>query len=173
LFFVNESVPKDRYRLSLAHELGHMVMHTYPTPDIEAQAFQFAAEFLLPEREVKMDLHQVDLPKLVNLKRYWRVSMAALLKRAEELGMVTPNRARYLWTQMGKAGYTKREPIELDITGEQPRLLREIVEAHQKELGYSIEDLRVLLPLNDDELSEYLEDRTRQRQKLRLIGGHS
>lgn len=166
---MNANVPKDRYRLSLAHELGHMVMHTYPNPDIEEQAFQFAAEFLLPERDVKMDFYQVDLQRLANLKRYWKVSMASLLTRAKELEMITPNRARYLWTQMSKAGYRKREPVELDVTGEVPRLFYEVIEAHQTELGYSVEDLRTLLPLNDDELGDCLQDPLRPRPKLRLI----
>jgi Zn-dependent peptidase ImmA (M78 family)/DNA-binding XRE family transcriptional regulator len=170
LFFVNEHIPKDRYRLSLVHELGHIVMHTYPTPDIEEQAFRFAAEFLLPERDVIMDLRNLNLPKLVNLKRYWRVSMSALLKRSEELQAIKPNQARYLWSQMAKAGYKTREPIELDISGEQPHLLRELIEAHQKELGYSLDDLRILLPLNEDELwAYYLEDPSHPRPRLRLV----
>lgn len=170
LFFVNESIPKDRYRLSLAHELGHMVMHTYPTPDIEEQAFRFAAEFLMPERDIIMDLQDLNLPKLTNLKRYWRVSMNALIKRAEELKAIKENQARYLWSQMSKAGYKTREPIELDVPDEKPRLMREVIEAYQKELGYTIDDLRELLPLNDDELwNFYLEDKSRSRPRLRLV----
>ena len=172
LFFINERIPQDRYRLSLAHELGHMVMHTYPSPDIEEQAFRFAAEFLMPERDIIVDLQNLNLPKLANLKRYWKVSMAALLKRAEELGTIQPNQARYLWAQMAKAGYKTREPAELDVTGEQPRLLRELVETHQKELGYSKEDLRMLLPLNDDELEKfYLHDPAQPRPRLRIVKG--
>lgn len=171
LFFVNERIPKDRYRLSLAHELGHIVMHSYPTPDIEEQAFRFAAEFLLPEREVMIDLRDLSLPKLANLKRYWKVSMAALLKRAEELNTITPNQARYLWSQMSRAGYKTREPIELDVAGEQPYLLHEIIETHQTELGYSVEDLRKLIPLNDDELWKfYLQDPLHPHPHLKVMG---
>ncbi len=170
LFFVNECIAKDRYRLSLAHELGHMVMHTYPTPDIEEQAFRFAAEFLLPERDVIIDLQNLNLPKLANLKRYWKVSMSALLTRAEKLKTIKPNQARYLWAQMSKAGYKTREPIELDVSGELPRLLHELIEAHQKELGYTVEDLRMLLPLNDDELWKfYLQDPTLPQPHLKLM----
>ncbi len=170
LFFVNERAPKDRYRLSLAHELGHMVMHTYPTPDIEAQAFRFAAEFLLPERDVIMDLQDLSLPKLANLKRYWKVSMAAILKRAEELHTITSNQARYLWSQMSKAGYKKREPIELDVSGEQASLLHELIETHRKELEYSEEDLRMLIPLNDEELWKfYLQDPLHPRPHLKVV----
>lgn len=159
LFFVNQISPKDRYRWSVAHELGHVVMHESPNPDMEEQANQFASEFLLPERDVYVHLQDLDLVKLTVLKRYWKVSMAALLKRAEDLNAISPNRARYLWTQMSRAGYKTREPIELDVTGEKPQLLHEIIEAHTNELGYSEEDLQEILALNLDELEQqYLQD---------------
>lgn len=159
LFFVNQNSPKDRYRYSLAHELGHVVMHQMPNPDIEIQANRFASELLLPEREVHPDLQDLNLAKLTILKRYWKVSMSALLMRAEDLGVITPNRARYLWTQMGKAGYKVREPIELDVRGEQPQLLHELVETHLNDLGYSKADMQEILALNEDELrTQYLQD---------------
>src|SRR5437588_8946588 len=96
LFFVNRDIPKDRYRFSLTHELGHVVMHALPNADIEKQANQFAAEFLLPERDIRADLSNLDLAKLAILKRYWKVSMAAILHRAEEIGAITANQAPYL-----------------------------------------------------------------------------
>lgn len=152
LFFVNRMVPTDRLRWSLAHELGHMVMHALPTPEIEQQADAFAAEFLVPAREARSDLANVTLPSLANLKRYWKVSMQALLRRAENIGTITRNQARYLWSQMARAGYRTREPIELDPTIERPDLLRELVDIHRKELGYSIADLAEMLTIYEDEL---------------------
>lgn len=154
-FFVNQRSPKDRYRLSLAHELGHMVMHAQATPEMEEQANWFAAEFLMPERDIRHDLTDLTLYKLTALKRYWRVSMAALLMRAQELGTFTPNQARYLWSQMAKAGYRTREPVELDVTGEEPRLLHELVTTHVDKLGYTETDLAKILPLNAEELHSW------------------
>lgn len=159
VFFVNKLCPKDRYRYSLAHELGHMVMHRLPNPDIEDQADRFAAEFLLPEREIYADLRDLTLTKLAVLKQYWKVSMAAILMRAKTLKLITENRYRYLWSQMSNAGYRTREPAELDVDGEQPSLLQEIIETHINELGYSTSDLGRILALNDRELwSHYLQD---------------
>ncbi|HUY79049.1 MAG TPA: XRE family transcriptional regulator, partial [Ktedonobacterales bacterium] len=154
VFFVNPTSPKDRLRLTTAHELGHMVMHTLPHPEMEQQANRFAAEFLMPEWEIRPDLIRVTLPKLAVLKRYWKTSMNALLKRAETLGAITANQVRYLWAQMGSAGYRTQEPIELDVGGEVPTLLRELVEAHLNDLDYSPADLAQLIPLNKDELWE-------------------
>ncbi|MGI8913007.1 MAG: ImmA/IrrE family metallo-endopeptidase [Chloroflexota bacterium] len=152
LFFLNSAIPTDRARWSLAHELGHMVMHKLPSPEIEHQANEFAAEFLVPERDVRSDLSDLTLPKLANLKRYWKVSMQALLKRAEALGTVTPNRARYLWSQIGNAGYRRREPVELDLPAERPELVHELFEVHRRDLGYSIADLCEMLAVREDDL---------------------
>jgi transcriptional regulator with XRE-family HTH domain len=49
IIFINSRQPKDRYRFSLAHELGHLVMHQTPNPEQEVQANLFASEFLMPE----------------------------------------------------------------------------------------------------------------------------
>ena len=94
--------------------------------------------------------------------------MAALLNRAEDLGIITPNRARYLWAQMAKAGYKTREPVELDIRGEVPQLLHELVETHLDDLGYSETELQEILALNKDEFkAQYLQDPS--RPFLRII----
>jgi hypothetical protein len=52
---------------------------------------------------------------------------------------------------MAQAGYTKREPVEFDIRGEQPRLIFELLEAHIEDLGIAYSDLPDLLMLNDHE----------------------
>jgi Zn-dependent peptidase ImmA (M78 family)/DNA-binding XRE family transcriptional regulator len=168
LFFINKNSPKDRYRYSLAHELGHIVMHQYLNPDLEDQANRYAAEFLLPEREIRADLNNVTLAKLPELKRYWRVSMNAILKRAEDLHTITPNQARYLWTQMSQAGYRTREPIELDVQGEDPFLIKELIETYQDELGYSLKDLSQMLTLHEEEVSS-LYFSNNKRPPLRII----
>ncbi len=114
VFFINRDMPKDRYRFTLAHELGHMVMHKNPTLDLESVAHQFASEFLMPERDVRADLLNLDLSRLVHLKQYWKVSMASLIYCAEAIGAISSNRARYLRVQMAKAGYSTVEPAGLD-----------------------------------------------------------
>lgn len=162
LIFVNETSPKDRLRFNLGHELGHLVMHTLPNPEIEDQANQFAAEFLLPERDIRNDLGDLTMAKLAVLKRYWNASMSALLKRADDLGTISAGRARALWAQMARAGYKLREPVDLDVPGEQPTLVRELVETHLRDLGYDHHDLHDLLCLGDEELwLYYLRDQDR------------
>lgn len=156
LFFTNITIPGDRLRFSLGHELGHVIMHqNYPFPDIEKQADMFAAEFLMPEREIRSQLIDITLEKLAILKPYWKVSMAALLKRATDLGTITERRARILWMQMGKLGIRHREPIELDIPQEIPELQKEIVSVYSNEMGYSLLELSSMLTLSEDDVCRY------------------
>lgn len=154
LFFVNSSAPVDRFRMNLAHELGHMVMHRLPEPEMEAQANQFAAEFLMPAAEIKQQLYGINLSRLAALKPYWRTSMGALLMRASDLKCVTPGAARYLWIQMSQRGYRKREPAELDLIPERPMLLKEIIQYYRSDLGYSVDDLAQALSANADDLKD-------------------
>ena len=56
LFFVNVNAPADRLRHTLAHELGHMVLHTITVKSDEEmedrEADAFAGAFLLPADEI-------------------------------------------------------------------------------------------------------------------------
>ena len=139
LIFINSNTPGDRLRFTLAHELGHIVMHTVPTPEIEDEANEFAAEFLLPEDDIKPYLMQITFPKLASLKRYWKVSMASLIYRASKLKTLTSNQSRHMWVKYSKNGYRRKEPI--DIPKEKPALLDELIELHISDLKYSISEM--------------------------------
>lgn len=147
VIFVNRNSPPDRYRLSLAHELGHLMMHFHtkvdPERDTETESFAFGIEFLVPENSIRPYLNKLSLEKLADLKSYWKVSMAAMLKYASDLGTLTTNQSRYLWTQMGTAGYRKREPVS--IAQEKPGLISEILETYLNDLGYTIQELANIL----------------------------
>jgi Zn-dependent peptidase ImmA (M78 family)/DNA-binding XRE family transcriptional regulator len=154
MFFANRNAPVDRFRMSLAHELGHMVMHRAPEAEMEDQANEFAAEFLMPQREIRSDLYGVTLAKLGALKPYWRVSMGALLKRASDLGTIQSEASRYLWMHFSKRGYRKREPAELDLSPERPTLLGEMIEFYRQDLGYSVDELARALVAPIREITE-------------------
>jgi Zn-dependent peptidase ImmA (M78 family) len=172
LFFINRDMPGDRQRLSLGHELGHMVMHRTPKPEMEAEAYEFAAELLMPESDIRPSLDDLSLERLAALKPFWKVSMAALLRRATTLGKVTERKARTLWMQLGKAGLRQREPAEIDVPQEQATLLREIVALHRAEFGYTTEQLGQLVALNEDELRRVFgieQTAPERRGRLRIL----
>lgn len=155
LFFVNVNSPSDRLRHTLAHELGHMVLHTVTVKsdeEMEHEADAFAGAFLLPADEIRPQLRRFDLRQLANLKLYWKVSMAALAVRADRLNLITPYQSKMFWIEMGRLGYRKREPNE--PPKEQPSLLRQMISFHMKKLGYSISEMAKLLHLKVTEFQE-------------------
>lgn len=155
IFFVNVNSPADRLRHTLAHELGHMVLHTVTLgadEDMEDEADAFAGAFLLPADEIRPQLRRFDLRQLANMKGYWKVSMAAIAVRASRLGLVTPYQSKMFWIEMSKLGYRKREPNE--PAREHPKLLRQMVVFHVKKLGYSVSELAKLLNLRVGEFQE-------------------
>ena len=155
LIVLRSNQPADRMRFTLAHELAHLVMHrTQPTKEMEQEANQFASCFLLPSADVRPYFNRrIDLRLLAELKPVWRVSMAALLKKAATLGLVAYNQERYLWQQFSSNNIRMREPPELDFPVEKATVLPELIEAHIQQLGYSLADLAGMLHIQSSELA--------------------
>ena len=153
IIFLNKNLPGCRMRLTLAHELGHIVMHDVPSDTTENEAYRFAAEFLMPRELIRLDLRKPNLKKLANLKPYWKVSMGTLLKRAESLNTINSNESRYLWSEMSKRGYRKVEPVQLDLPVEIPTLIDEIIHVHLNELKktYTIGTLCEKLRISEED----------------------
>lgn len=159
IIFLNGSFPADRIRLTLAHELGHIIMHRTPQPDMEDQAFTFAGELLMPEVEIRSSFYPIGLDELARLKLRWRVSMSAILKRGCDLGAIGERYGRFLWMQMGKYGYRTKEPHEDQIPREKPTLLLELVALHLNELGYTPDELAQVLAMNRETFDQqYAQD---------------
>jgi Zn-dependent peptidase ImmA (M78 family)/transcriptional regulator with XRE-family HTH domain len=121
--------PGDRVRLTVAHELGHIVLrHARVLNSLsEKQAYEFGAELLLPESAMRREMTApVTLSLLATLKARWRVSIQALTRRGKDLGILDESRYRYLYTQLSVKGWRKNEPVEIPV--ERPRLLRQLVE---------------------------------------------
>ncbi len=145
--FLNSRVPTDRMRFSLAHELGHVVMHRMPTEGIEDEANAFAGELLVPERSFRRAAigQRITLDWLARQKAYWRVSMAFLLYRAGSLDVITRHQSEYLWKKISALGWRTREPHETDIAPEKPSVFPGMVRFHAEQLGYGMQELRFLL----------------------------
>ena len=143
VFLINQRIPTDRMRFTLAHEIGHIFMHRHLGEDMERQADRFAAELLMPKEQIAPQLKFVNLPKLAAMKPYWRVSMNALLYRAAEIGAIDARRKSYLWMLMGQSGYRKVEPVV--IPREEPSALSELLSVHQTSLGYRANDIDEIL----------------------------
>lgn len=110
----------DRHRFTLAHELGHLVMHTVNRPKDskvrEQEAHLFAGEFLLPtELLVGRADNQTTLSGFAELKSETGVSIQALIKRAKDLGLITAERYKSLNIQLSSRGWRKQEPVDVEM----------------------------------------------------------
>jgi Zn-dependent peptidase ImmA (M78 family)/transcriptional regulator with XRE-family HTH domain len=148
----NSTMTTAMWRWTLAHELGHMVMHRIPNANMEAEADEFAAEFLMPIRDIGPHFKDPLFPsieKLAALKRIYNVAMFAVLVHSKKTGRITDDQYRTCITRMGSVGITRlQEPPELNLPPEVPTLLSEIVEFHAQELRYTADQLSDLISLN-------------------------
>ena len=123
--------PGDKHRLSLAHELGHLVLHQLRSADddlaaMEQEAFQFAAALLIP-RKAAFEYVQppVTLQDLAMVKATFGISIRALVRRCLDLGLISSERRTSLEKQISARGWTKEEPVHVGT--ERPQLVGEIV----------------------------------------------
>jgi Zn-dependent peptidase ImmA (M78 family)/transcriptional regulator with XRE-family HTH domain len=164
-FFVSTTAPGDRLRFNLAHELGHIIMHQAPASGQEEEANRFAAEFLMPAKEIKPQLRKLDMARLADLKRHWKVAMQALIMRAYTLGTITDRQRRSWFMRFGQLGYRKTEPVE--IPREEPALIRRVVDFHRQQHGYSDAELSRAARLYETEFQAIYG--TKEQPKLRLV----
>lgn len=153
IIFLNQNQPADRMRFSLAHELGHIVMHAYPSVAMEEEANRFASAFLMPALDIGPELKGLTIDKAAYMKPVWRASMASLIYRAADLGCIDHYKADYLWRQMSTRGFRLREPQMLDFEREKTSVINALVEHTVSEMGYSADELTELLHLHYDELA--------------------
>lgn len=141
-------VPGDRFRLSLAHEIGHLVMHTKACADGEDEANRFASLLLMPGDDFDEAMPKNPMLKdFVGLKSSWGMSIAAIVYRAHQEELIDGTRYRALQMQMSK--WRKKEPAPFDP--KHGTLLPKLVENHggpptvANRLGVNPQHLRELI----------------------------
>jgi Zn-dependent peptidase ImmA (M78 family)/transcriptional regulator with XRE-family HTH domain len=141
-----------RQRFDVAHELGHLVMHTDAEPGgrtVEDQANRFAAEFLMPAAGIRDQLPAVmnaaAWQTLARLKEHWGASIQALLYRARRLGTLPEVSYRNAMNTLTTRGWRRNEPGLITVL-EQPSLLPkalELLKAEQISQAQLIDQCRV------------------------------
>lgn len=125
-----ENKPGDRLRFTIAHELGHLVLHRNRRPKdvslLEREANEFAGEFLLPESDARAVLSpSMMLEDYRYVKSGWGISIAATVRRAFDLGLIDRNKYKSLYVRMAQRHWTKHEPVEVEA--EHPILLAQML----------------------------------------------
>jgi Zn-dependent peptidase ImmA (M78 family) len=149
LIAITGGAPGDRLRWTVAHEVGHLVLHEVGEQgrETEAQADAFAAELLTPLDALRFDLPpHPTLRTLTMLKSRWGVSVKSLVRRCKELGVIDNERAIGLYRQISARGWNRAEPGY--VPREKPRALtkmleiaygRSSAEVLAREMGWSFE----------------------------------
>ncbi|MFJ8351784.1 helix-turn-helix domain-containing protein [Streptomyces sp. NPDC094153] len=114
----------DRDRFTLAHELGHLVLHTFRprATDPESEANRFAGALLFPRTRAALDItDRLTLEGYARLKANWGMSIQALVLRGAAVGNIGDSRKRSLYVQISQRGWRKNEPVT--VGQESPLLL--------------------------------------------------
>lgn len=122
--------PGDRERFTKAHELGHLVLHAQrphvPEKVKEREAHRFAGALLLPAEEIRQSVSEhLALNGYLAIKARWGISIAAIIVRAHNLGLISDSRHKSLMVQISYKGWRKTEPVEVEP--EAPLLLQQMV----------------------------------------------
>lgn len=150
VILVNSGLLADRKRLTLAHELGHLCMHSsVATAEMEEEANAFAAEFLMPEHVIRPELRSLSLGKLIDLKREWKVSMQAIFERAYRLGLVRPSDRADFYRSLNSRGWKVREPASDELPVEHAEMAQEIG-TKMRERGLSDEEIARMAGFTSD-----------------------
>jgi len=111
---VRESIPGDRERFNLAHELGHLMLRPIDDLDEEKAANRFAGAFLVPARAAYRELgrnrRHLSTEELHLLKHKYGLSMQAWIYRARDLGIISPSYAVQAFKAFRQNGWHRQEP---------------------------------------------------------------
>lgn len=159
VIIINKNFSNDHKRYTIAHELGHIIMHLSRNfifseiRDKEKEANEFASEFLMPEDYIKKELWGLKLSSLIELKRFWLTSMASIIRRARDLGCIGADKYKYFNIELSRKGYKKEEPLNVYI--DRPTLFKEAYRMHKDELEYSDEEIASAFRLPIDVITKF------------------
>ncbi|MBA4689156.1 MAG: ImmA/IrrE family metallo-endopeptidase [Candidatus Galacturonibacter soehngenii] len=134
-----------RIHFDIAHELGHILLHDWNEDlenidkqefkEIEQQANDFAAAFLLPKEEFISDVggYANKLSYYEEMKKRWKVSIAAMIRRSYKLNLIDNEEYQRLMRNMQKQGIRKVEPLDDILATAKPSLLIQAVNVLMQE----------------------------------------
>jgi len=163
VILINETLPTDRKRWTLAHEVGHLMLHAnYVGLDMEQQANDFAAEFLMPAHVIAPDFSEFSVGKSVKLKLVWGTSMQALCERAYRLGKINGAERQAFYRQLSKRGWRTREPDSDLLPPERPTLAESIGQK-LRGIGLSNSEIKTMVGVAAEAETPFLPEQRRLR----------
>ncbi|MDT2858526.1 XRE family transcriptional regulator [Lactococcus lactis] len=161
-----------RRNFDLAHELGHLLLHTFvdfneldakQLKEKEREADCFASYLLLPREIFTAKFDKLVRPKVSNPKSYipmkiaFNVSIQALEYRAYKLGYLTQEQNNYFYRVITKKGYKKLEPLDDTLVIKKPGKIASILDMLLKSGQVTVSELLDSLHVTIKFLVEHLD----------------
>lgn len=155
--FLNTLKSAERSRFDAAHELGHLILHRHGGPqgrEVEQQADAFAAAFLMPRGSVLAKApRSPSLSLLLQLKKNWNVSVAALAHRLHELSLLSDWNYRQICIEINARGFKRSEPFS--IPRETSQLLQKVFQVLREE-GVTKAAIASELKISTEDISSFV-----------------
>lgn len=165
---LNQLKSAERGRFDASHELGHLVLHRqidFRDKDVEREANEFAAEFLVPKAALQSQLpSHVTLDTAMKLKAFWKVSAMAMVKRLKDIGALSDWVYRGMCMKLSSMGYRRGEPG--GIANETSSLLEDIFCSEE---GLSVSEVAKALRLRQTDLTPFVFHLPHERPHLRVV----
>ena len=151
-----------RSRFNLCHEVGHLILHNNVDErtfadnlkEFERQADQFASAFLLPRTTFLNDFMHPSLDVFKLLKKRWKVSISAMVRRCHTLGVIDEEDYTRMNKQISSRWGRKWEPLDDEIKPEHPRMLRQCIERIVEAGVQSKNDVKAAVPYSPTDIEE-------------------
>lgn len=117
---INAGFDAVRKRCTALHELGHLLLNLSPTAKDQAEGLchTFANAFLMPKpiflgafgQQAAGRRHKVAIEELTSIKAIYGISIQALMKRAQQLQLITDQSYRSFNLYLHQTGQRQQEP---------------------------------------------------------------
>jgi len=138
IFLGNDKQSAFRRQFDGGHELGHILMHEdIDNQDVltkvefkgmENQANKFASSLLLPADAFANTVTSTSLLNFVELKKYWHVSIGAMVYRCLDLKLIDEGRYTSLQKQMSMKKMRTKEPLDDVFPLQEPVVLKKSIQ---------------------------------------------
>lgn len=137
IFLGNDKQSAFRRQFDGGHELGHILMHAdiddqeilsrEENKILEKQANHFASALLLPADAFAKTVTSTSLLHFVELKKYWQVSIGAMIYRCKELNLIDESKYTSLQKQMSMKKMRTKEPLDDVFPLQEPVVLKKSI----------------------------------------------
>ena len=157
MIFVNTRHNSERQRFTLAHELGHLLMHSKKMISadqmdrIESEADEFASEFLIPSEDFRiLSGGRLEITDFMPLKNYWKVSIWTILRKCNDKSILPDWKYKNHMITLSSLGYRRTEPNPIPVEG--TTTLKLMFDYYFIDLNFTFADLAQKMHLKEQML---------------------